>query len=67
MELDALQTFVLGKVRRGYKIAAVKCPGMDQGRFDLLQDLSAMTGAHIFSSHTGIKTQNGRKMCQFYL
>ena len=60
MELDALQTFVLGKVRRGYKIAAVKCPGMDQGRFDLLQDLSAMTGAHIFSSHTGIKTQNAK-------
>lgn len=58
MELDALETFVKTRLSRGVRVAAVKCPGMENGRADLLQDLSVMTGGTIFTDTIGIKTQN---------
>lgn len=58
VELEALQTIVMAKIRQGYKIAAIKSPAMGHYREGILQDISLMSGAHIFSSKTGVSTTN---------
>jgi chaperonin GroEL len=54
IEGDALSTLVVNKLRGTLKVAAVKAPGFGDRRKAMLEDLSALTGAHLVSEEKGM-------------
>ncbi|EAN30941.2 TCP-1/cpn60 chaperonin family protein [Theileria parva strain Muguga] len=51
---DAMQTFIINKMRGMLKIAAVKSPSFGERRKDYLQDIAVATGATFVSSDVGV-------------
>ena len=58
IEGEALATLVVNKLRGGLKVAAVKAPGFGDRRKATLEDVAALTGAHVISEDLGIKLEN---------
>lgn len=55
IEGEALQMLIINKMKNILKIAAIKAPGWGNARRELLNDLSALTGANIVSPATGLE------------
>ncbi|XP_954903.1 chaperonin CPN60, putative [Theileria annulata] len=51
---DAMQTFIINKMRGMLKIVAVKAPSFGERRKDYLQDIAVATGATFVSSDVGV-------------
>jgi chaperonin GroEL len=51
---EALQTFIINKLRGGLTVLAVKAPGFGNRKHDYLEDIAAVTGATLVSADTGI-------------
>jgi chaperonin GroEL len=45
---EALQGLVVNRVKGNLKVCAIKSPGFGNSRYDMLQDLSCLTGAKVF-------------------
>src|SRR6476620_310979 len=58
VELEALATLVVNKLRGGLKVAAVKAPGFGDRRKAMLQDIAVLTGGQAISEDLGIKLEN---------
>jgi chaperonin GroEL len=63
VEGEALSTFIINKLKVGFKVAAIKAPGYGARKTALLQDIAALTGAKVISSTLG----NQLKDAQNYL
>jgi chaperonin GroEL len=51
---EALQTFIVNKLRGGLSILAVKAPGFGTRKKDYLEDIAALTGATLVSNEIGL-------------
>lgn len=58
IEGEALATLVLNKLRGTFLCVAVRAPGFGDRRKAMLEDLSVLTGATIFSEETGLELKN---------
>jgi chaperonin GroEL len=58
LEIEALATLVVNKLRGGLKVAAVKAPGFGDRRKAMLEDLAVLTGGQVISEDLGIKLEN---------
>src|SRR6184192_3089111 len=58
IEVEALATLVVNKLRGGLKVAAVKAPGFGDRRKAMLEDIAILTGGTMVSSDLGIKLEN---------
>ena len=50
IENDALQGLVVNRVKGNLKVCAIKSPGFGNSRYDMMVDISCLTGAKIFTS-----------------
>jgi chaperonin GroEL len=57
VEGEALATFVVNKLRGGFKVAAVKAPDFGDRRKAMLQDTAILTGGTVISEDLGIKLE----------
>jgi chaperonin GroEL len=55
VEGEAMTGLVINRVKGGLPVVAIKAPGYGQHRSELLQDICALTGAHLVSAATGLK------------
>jgi len=53
VEGEALSTFIINKLKVGFKVAAIKAPGFGARKTALLQDIATITGAKIISATLG--------------
>ena len=51
---EALQTFVINKLRGGITVVGIKAPGFGERKKDYLEDIAAVTGATFISNHLGL-------------
>jgi chaperonin GroEL len=58
IEGEALATLVVNKLRGGLKISAVKAPAFGEKKKTMLEDISIITGAKLFSEELGNKIEN---------
>ena len=58
VEVEALATLVVNKLRGGLKVAAVKAPGFGDRRKAMLEDIAVVTGGQVISEDIGIKLEN---------
>src|SRR5258707_10103617 len=58
VEVEALATLVVNKLRGTINVAAVKAPGFCDRRKEMLQDIAVLTGAKVISEDLGIKLEN---------
>lgn len=54
LDSDVLSLLVVNAIRSSLKTCAVKAPGFGEQRKALLQDLAALTGAHVVSEEMGL-------------
>lgn len=54
---EALATMIANKVRREFKIAAVRAPVFGERRKDVMLDIATLTGATVISEETGYKIE----------
>ncbi len=54
VEGEALNTFVLNKLRGSFNVLAVKAPGYGDRKKDMLQDIATIVGATVISDEVGI-------------
>jgi chaperonin GroEL len=57
VEGEALQGLVVNKLNANLQVVAIKAPGFGKHREELLNDISALTGAKLISSTTGTKLE----------
>lgn len=55
IEGEALTAFVLNKLRGTFNVLGVKAPGFGDRKKEMLQDISALTGAKVVTSDLGMK------------
>ncbi|MBU6447814.1 chaperonin GroEL, partial [Patescibacteria group bacterium] len=55
VEGEALTAFVLNKLRGTFNVLGVKAPGFGDRKKEMLQDISALTGAKVVTSELGMK------------
>lgn len=53
VEVDALNTFILNKVKGAMNFCVVKAPGMGDAKLDNLKDICAVTGAELIDPEVG--------------
>ena len=58
IEGEALATFIVNKIRGTFHVLAVKAPGFDDRRKEMLADIAVLTGAQVISEDLGIKLAN---------
>src|SRR5206468_7077337 len=58
VEVEALATLVVNKLRGTLQCAAVKAPGFGDRRKDMLRDIAVLTGGNVISDDLGIKLEN---------
>ena len=58
IEGEALATLIVNKLRGGLKISAVKAPAFGEKKKTMLEDISIITGAKLFSEELGNKIEN---------
>ena len=58
VDVQALATLVVNKLRGGLKIAAVKAPGFGDRRKAMLEDISILTGGVVISEERGFSLEN---------
>src|SRR5437879_3955027 len=58
VEGEALATLVVNKLRGTLNVAAVKAPGVGDGRKAMLEDLATLTGGQVISEDLGLKLEN---------
>src|SRR4029077_13115105 len=58
VEVEALATLVVNKLRGGLKVAAVKAPGFGDRRKAMLEDIAVLTGGQVIWEDLGIKLEN---------
>lgn len=54
VEGEALQTLVVNKLRGTFTCVAVKAPGFDDRRKEMLQDIAILTGGQVISDEVGL-------------
>lgn len=52
---EALNTFVLNKLRGSFNVLAIKAPGYGDRKKDMLRDIAVMTGGEVVSEEVGLK------------
>lgn len=52
---EALNTFVLNKLRGSFNVLAVKAPGYGDRKKEMLRDIAVMTGGEVVSEEVGLK------------
>ena len=57
VEVEALATLVVNKLRGGLKVAAVKAPGFGERRKAMLEDIAILTGGTVISEDLGMKLE----------
>src|SRR3569832_788686 len=57
VEVEALATLVVNKLRGGLKVAAVKAPGFGDRRKAMLEVIAILTGGQLISEDLGIKLE----------
>lgn len=55
---EALQTFVINKIRGAMTILAIKAPGFGLRKRDYLEDIATLTGATFISADTGMSLKD---------
>ena len=55
VDVEALATLVVNKIRGTFKSAAVKAPGFGERRKAMLQDIAILTGGQVISEEVGLK------------
>lgn len=63
IEGEALSTFIINKLKVGFKVGAIKAPSFGQRKTEILQDIAALTGAKVISPTLG----NNLRDAQHYL
>ena len=58
IEVEALATLVVNKIRGTFTSVAVKAPGFGERRKAMLQDIAILTGGEVVSEELGLKTEN---------
>src|SRR5437867_6901302 len=58
VEVEALATLVVNKLRGTLSAAAVKAPGFGDRRKAMLEDIATLTGGQVISEDLGIKLEN---------
>ena len=58
MDLQTMNTLVMGKMQNGLKVCVVKCPFFGQERIDFLQDIAILTGGKFIDDGVGVKLEN---------
>lgn len=58
IEAQALALLVVNKVRANFPVVAIKAPAYGDRRFEILQDLSIVTGAELISDSKGLRTED---------
>lgn len=57
---EALQTFIVNKIRGAITVLCIKAPGFGNRKRDYLEDIATLTGATFISSDLGIKMDEVR-------
>ena len=57
VEIEALATLVVNRLRGSLKIAAVKAPGFGDRRKEMLEDIAILTGGVVISEEKGLKLE----------
>ena len=57
IEVEALTTFVLNKLRGTFNVLAVKAPGFGDRRKEMLQDIAVLTGGTVITEDMGLKLE----------
>lgn len=55
---EALNTFIVNKLRGSFNVLAIKAPGYGDRKRDMLQDIAVTIGATVISEEVGIKFEN---------
>jgi chaperonin GroEL len=55
---EALQTFIVNKIRGSFTVLGIKSPGFGLRKRDYLEDIAALTGATFIASDLDIKIEN---------
>lgn len=58
IEGEVLSTLVVNKQNAGFKVAAVRAPGVGNDKREFLDDLAILTGASFFNSDTGDRLED---------
>ena len=58
VEGEALAGIVVNVMRKVLRCVAIKAPGFGDGRKNMLQDISVLTGGQLFTEELGIKLEN---------
>jgi chaperonin GroEL len=58
LEMDALGTLVVNKLRGTVNVAAVKAPGFGDGRAAMLEDIASVTGGTVIREGIGLKLED---------
>src|SRR6267143_1943153 len=57
VEVEALATLVVNKLRGTLKVAAVKAPGFGDRRKEMLQDIAVLTGGKVIADELGLQLE----------
>ncbi len=55
---EALATFVVNKLRGGFSVLAIKCPGYGDRKKEILADIAVMTGGQVITEEVGLVLEN---------
>ena len=58
VEVEALQTILLNKLRGTFTCVCVKAPGFGDRRKDMLQDIAILTGGQVITSDLGLELKD---------
>ena len=58
IEVEALATLVVNRIRGGFRVCAVKAPGFGDRRKAMLEDIAILTGGQLISEELGMKLEN---------
>lgn len=58
IDMEALSTLIINKLRGTFKVCAVKAPGFGDRKKAMLEDLSILTGATLVSDDAGIQLKD---------
>ncbi|MBR1762885.1 MAG: chaperonin GroEL [Eubacterium sp.] len=58
VEVEALQTILLNKLRGTFTCVCVKAPGFGDRRKDMLQDIAILTGGQVITSDIGLELKD---------
>ena len=58
VEVEALATLVVNRLRGSLKVCAVKAPGFGDRRKEMLEDIAILTGGTVISEEKGLKLEN---------